>query len=258
MEFEIREVEGQTEVEEVVRLQQDIWDLPLKDTMSPITLTAMLSRQPRTGLLLGGFHKGRMVAFCVGFGTMEPGVILGHMLGVVEEFRDSGIGGDLLMRFFDVCRELGCKQVYNTYEPLEGRNAHLYLNKWNACGVGYKKAYYAQTGINSGIPLDRLIIIFGLNEMQNGPDKLEPLSQILTRYPVATTSKMPEADKVLVEIPSDLRSLQVEDSNLALTWRMETRKLFDEYINNRGMIVRNLYSQEIDGLRRNFYLLSRA
>lgn len=257
MEFDIREIAGEQEMEELIKLQEEVGGLPPKDTMSPITLSALLSQNPRVGLVLGAFHQGRMVGFSVGMGTMEPGLTLGHMLGVIPAYRNTGVGHALVLDFFDKAREIGCQRVANTYEPLEGRNAHLYLNKMNARGVRYKKAYYyIQEGIHQGMPQDRLLIVFHLDDIRDRSSELEPLSQALDRYPTATAEHMPQAEAVLLEIPADLRSLQKTDPQAVLDWRMGTRQVFEEYINQRGMCVRSLYSQEIDGARRSFYLLS--
>jgi len=66
---------------------------------------------------------------------------------------------------------------------------------------------------------------------------------------------MPEADAVLVEIPSDVHRLLDEDPAAALAWRMNSRAIFEEYLDNRRMVVEEFLSDISDGKRRSFYML---
>jgi predicted GNAT superfamily acetyltransferase len=79
----------------------------------------------------------------------------------------------------------------------------------------------------------------------------------MEEYPVATADNFPEADAVLVQIPSDLQKLKKTNLDKALEFRMNTRKIFDEYINNRGFAATELFSERIDGERMNYYLLEK-
>jgi hypothetical protein len=60
-----------------------------------------------------------------------------------------------------------------------------------------------------------------------------------------------------VEIPGDLRGLQAQDASAALKWRVDTRTIFEEYINQRGMIGVRFFSGLDGDRRRSFYLLRR-
>ena len=92
MELEIRNLHSPEEMEELIRLQAIVGGLPPKDTMSPITLTALSMEKPRTGWVMGAFLQGRMVGFNLVMATTEPNLAYGHMLGVLPEYRDAGRG----------------------------------------------------------------------------------------------------------------------------------------------------------------------
>ena len=96
-----------------------------------------------------------------------------------------------------------------------------------------------------------------LHNVRNRSKELEPLAQALARYPVATPDHMPQADAVLVEIPPDIHGLIDKDPAAAGRFRMDTRRVLGEYLNERGMVAGRLYTGDIDGKRRSFYLVHR-
>lgn len=255
MEFEIRELRHPDELKEVVRLQALVGGLPPEDTMSPITLTALSIDRPRVGWVLGAYHGQKMISFLVALATAEPGAAYGHMVGVDPEYRDSRVGLQMLARNFDQFRRDGICKCYTTFEPLESRNAHIYINRLGGRGVAYKKEYYyIHSGLHQGMPQDRLLVALDVTHDPSGDTAISP-KEALDRYPVASPENMPEAPAVLLEIPGDLRRLQKEDPDAALAFRMDTRAVFEEYLENRGMAAEEFVSDLSNGKRRSFYLL---
>jgi len=255
VEFEIRELRHPEELKDVINLQAIVGGLPPADTMSPITLTALSIDGPRVGWLLGAYHDQKMIAFLVSLATAEPGAAYGHMLGVHPEYQNSSVGFQMLERNFEFFKEEGISRCYTTFEPLESRNAHIYINRLGGHGISYKKAYYyIDSGIHHGMPQDRLLVELDVNRglTQNRETSLE---DILRRYPIAFPENMPDAEAVLLEIPGDLRRLQDEDPDSALAYRMSTRTVFEEYLENRGMVVEDFLSDVLNEKRRSFYIL---
>ena len=259
MDFDIRELNRPEELEDVIKLQAVVGGLPPKDTMSPITLSALTLDRPRTGWVLGAYHDGEMISFIISFATAEPGVAYGHMLGVLEAYRDSGVGLQMVRQSYELYRQSGIRRVYSTFEPLESRNAHLYLNKLGGRCVRYKTDHYLlDSGLHHGMPQDRFLLELDLEGVRTQSRESVSLRNLLDRFPIASPERMPETDALLVEIVGDLRLVQAEDPDLALAWRMNTRTIFQEYINNRGMAAEQLFSDILDGKRRSFYLLRKV
>ncbi len=255
MEFEIRELRHPDELKEVIRLQAIVGGLPPEDTMSPITLTALAMDRPRVGWVLGAYHDQKMISFLIALGMAEPHAALGHMVGVHPDYRDSNVGLQILRRNFEQFERDGIKKAYTTFEPLESRNAHIYINKMGGRGIVYKKAhYYIDSGLHHGMPQDRLLVELDVNKVLT-PDGDHPPERVPDRYPIVTPENMPEAEAVLVEIPSDLRRLQAEDPASALAYRMDTRTIFEEYMDRREMAAEAFFSQVVNEKRRSFYLL---
>ncbi|MCK5682309.1 hypothetical protein KAI46_16030 [bacterium] len=256
MKYEIRELSQPDELKDVIRLQAIVGGLPPEDTMSPITLTALSMDRPRVGWLLGAYHKQQMISFVISLATAEPDAAYGHMLGVLPEYRDSSIGLHMLQRNYELFRRDGISRCYTTYEPLESRNAYIYLNRLGGCGIAYKKAhYYIDSGLHQGMPQDRFLVEMDVEYDLNQARESISLAEALESYPIATSENMPDAKKVLVEIPATIHPLQDQDPDLALVWRMNTRAVFEEYIDNRGLVADEFLSELVDGKRRSFYLL---
>ncbi len=258
VEYDIRELSQPDELKDVIKLQAIVGGLPPEDTMSPITLTALSMDRARTGWLLGAYHEQKMISFIISLATVEADAAYGHMLGVLPEYRDGSVGLQMLQRNYELFRRDGISRCYTTYEPLESRNAYIYLNKLGGRGVAYKKAhYYIDSGLHQGMPQDRFLVEMDVGYDLNQARESMSLTEVLARYPIATPEEMPDAQNVLVEIPAAIHPLQDKDPDLALAWRMKTRMVFEEYLDNRGLVAEEFLSDVIDGKRRSFYLLSR-
>lgn len=256
MEFEIRELRHPDELRDVIKLQAAVGGLPPEDTMSPITLSAMTMDRPRVGWVLGAYHGKKMISFLVALATAEPGAAFGHMVGVLKGYQNSSVGRQILQRNFELFRRDGISRVYTTFEPLESRNAHIYINKMGGRGIVYKEAhYYIDSGLHQGMPQDRLLVELDVNYDPASSGATDSLPGDLESYPIATAESMPEAQVVLMEIPADVQGLKKEDPAGALAWRMNTRAVFQEYMNHRGMVAEAFFSGIIDGKRRSFYRL---
>jgi len=259
MHFEIRELHGAKDIKGVIDLQEKIGGLPPRDTMSPITLAALTMQHPRIGWVLGGFDGDTMAGFFVGMAAASPGLAFGHMMGVLNEYRDTGLGAQLLHVAAKWFARSGMRRICWTYEPLESRNAHLYINKLGARCVTYLKDHYLlDSGIHHGMPQDRLLLEVDLPVNMGARHKPVLLGQVIDRYPIAQPGALPSGDEILLEIPGDLRRLQARDATTALRWRMESRGLFEECINQRKMTADRFYTGLDGEQRRSFYLFRRS
>jgi len=258
VEFEIRTLSHPDELKDVIKLQEMAGGLPPADTMSPITLTALTIDHPRVGWVLGAFHDQKMISFIISLATAEPDAAYGHMLCVLQEYQNSSVGFQMLQRLFEWFRKDGILRCYTTFEPLESRNAYIYLNRLGGHGIAYKEAhYYINSGLHQGMPQDRLLVELDVEYNSAQSRESTSLQDVLDRYPIVSPESMPETRAVLLEIPGDLRRLQEENPASALAWRMNTRTAFEEYLNNRGMAAVEFFSHVLNGKRRSFYLLSR-
>ncbi len=256
MKLEIKQLTDHKELEKCIELQKTIWGLDDLSVTSPITLKALSMTTPQVSLILGGYANNEMIAFIIAIPTLEPKTVYGHMVGVLDGYRDTGIGSLL---FKDMCRRLkekGFLYFVGTYEPLESRNAYVYLNKMGGYATHYQEeCFQVDCEMHQGLPLDRFLTVVPVDLV--GISKPIALEAALKNYPLATLNKMPSVPRVLVEIPRDLDLLKKTDMNQALEFRMNSRAIFTEYLNRRGYQVVQLITDPCESGKTSFYLLAK-
>lgn len=259
MGLEIRLLTTPEELEEVVSLEMLVGGLPERHVTSPITLKVLTLEHPRVGWLLGAFQDGKLVGFSISFFTRDPEVAFGFMLAVDPSCQDGGTGAHLLRHEWDLHRANGVKRVCWTYEPLEARNAHLYLNKMGANGIKYvDDYYYLHTGLHAGLPQDRLLVEVEMDKA--GPKDFDPkaLAEALDRYPVARAGELPETGAVLVEVPHRIHELLPREPKEAERFRMESRAVFKHYVNQGDHRATGLFFGDVGQGPQAFYLLEKV
>ncbi len=262
--FEIRELKTPDEIKKCIDLQGEIWGLDELGKMSPITLEAMVSEEPKTGIVLGGFLHDEMIAIQIIMSTLEPHTVYLHMLGVLKKYRNLHIGYHMQEHLFEILRKWNINKGLWTYEPLEGRNANNYLNKSGARVIKYLAGHFrVNDKMSGGMPIDRFLTVVHLDDKFHTSKLHErhpvlSLNEALQKIPIAKADFLPETDEVLVEIPDDLQQLKTTNMEEAIKFRFDTRKIFTEYLNNRGFFAENFYTGVIDGKRHNYYLLQKT
>ena len=146
------------EFRQALQLQKDIWNWTDIELV-PVRLFVVAEKIG--GHVLGAFSGNDMVGFAYGL----PGVrgkhtyLHSHMLGVREDYRNTGLGRAL--KFFQ--RELALEQGFDliewTFDPLEIKNAYLNIEKLGAIARRYTVNQYGITTspLQGGLPTDRLI-----------------------------------------------------------------------------------------------------
>ncbi len=255
----IRRLETTEEFLQCIQLQRDVWGVSDLEATSPVTLASWATPDPTMALLFGAFLGQEMVGEAILLPTFEPGVIFGHALGVHPRFHNTGLGARLLVAALDCASELGARRVVFTFEPLESRNAHLYLNRLHARAVIYHANHFSSAGeLNAGLPIDRFVAEAPL-PLPPESRSLPRLQEALQNWPVALGQDRPEAEVALVEIPCNLGALKASDMEAALRWRLQTRELLLHYLQDKRYAVEGLIRGQ-DGAskaRRSLYLLRR-
>ncbi len=158
-EFEIRELRTFDELAEAVRLQQQIWGF---DDVDLIPLRMFIVATKIGGQALGAFDGGKMIAFCLCLPALKPGgysYLHSHMLGVLPEYRNSGIGRQLKFHQREYALAQGIELIEWTFDPLEIKNAFFNIERLGAIARRYVRNQYGTTSsrLHGGLPTDRLI-----------------------------------------------------------------------------------------------------
>lgn len=157
----IRELSGIAEFRQAEGLQAQVWG----DGDTPDPADLMMVIQAEGGLIAGAFHEGRLVGYVFGFPTRDPGIQHSHRLAVVPDMRGMGLGADLKWYQRSWCLARGIRHVRWTFDPLRMTNARLNLNRLGGRSSTYLVDYYGEMGgINTGLPSDRLLVDWRLDD----------------------------------------------------------------------------------------------
>lgn len=141
-----------------VDLQRDIWgeaDLEVE----PVTVFVVASKVG--GQVFGAFEGNRMVGYLLALPGVRNGkpYLHSHMTGVLEAYRNKGVGRKLKLYQREEALGRGISLVEWTFDPLELRNAHFNLNKLGAIARQILPNLYGVTTspLHRGLATDRLV-----------------------------------------------------------------------------------------------------
>ncbi len=294
---QLRILETPEEIALVEELQRHVWSGNETEVVpSHILITAIHNG----GLIIGAFvqedesEAETMVGFVFGFPGMystPDGPRLkhcSHMLAVLPEYRDQGVGFILKRAQWQMVRHQGVDRITWTYDPLLSRNAYLNVSKLGAVCNTYRRNEYGELRdtMNEGLPSDRFQVDWWVNShrvnrrlsrharrplnlghyLGGGAQLINPTAMDTNGFPhpgsseryepllrPSSTGKPDVAPILLVEIPSNFHQLKAADINLALRWRLHARGLFEDLF-NQGYLVTDFVLSK-DDHPRSFYIL---
>ena len=273
----IKLIETPEDMTAIEALQREVWQGSETDVVPAHVFIAAVHNG---GLTLGAYLDGKLAGFVFGFPGLEStpdgprAKHCSHMMGILPEHRDSGIGFALKRAQWQMVRHQGLDHITWTYDPLLSRNAYLNIAKLGAVCNTYRRSEYGdmRDGLNAGLPSDRFQVDWWINtrrvERRLGkrarkPLKLDDFSKA-DLHPLYTllssTGGLPRPPEhasaidgrlALAEIPSDFNVLKQEDFSLARDWRFFTREVFEKAFAS-GYIVTDFIFER----GRSFYVLS--
>jgi predicted GNAT superfamily acetyltransferase len=246
--MELRDLHTLEEFRQVVALEREIWGGDYDDVVAVPILAVTVKRG---GVLIGAFDKGRMVAFVYSLPGIKAGkpIQWSHMLGVIDEYRNAGLGRTLKLEQRLRSIDIGCDLIEWTYDPMQALNAHLNFVKLGVVVEEYGVNVYGESAshLHKGTPTDRFIAQWWINE-PHVLRRIAPKSLAIVRTqdaadaPLVNVTKpsgqwlacesydLNRSDRRLwVEIPVGFTEMQAHDAPLALEWRMATRAIFTTY-----------------------------
>jgi len=125
----IHDLKTEDEYRELVHVQEVIWGFSHIDLLHVrfFVVAAKIG-----GQVFGAYDEGRMVAFCLAIPGLKPGnkpYLHSHMLGVLPEYRDSGLGRRLKLHQREDALARGLTLIEWTFDPLETKNAYFNIER---------------------------------------------------------------------------------------------------------------------------------
>ena len=268
----IRPFASLDEYEACADFQEEIWGQGFSEKVPP----AILMIANRLGGLAAGVFSpdGTLEGFVFGLTGIIDGNLVhwSDMLGVRSGLRDTGLGTRLKGYQRAVLLERGIQEMRWTFDPLQGRNAHVNFAKLGVVSREYVANLYGDTESPlHRIGTDRLIATWEMNsarvlERFNRPvhaggdvGSLAQAVPVLEAEPrrggfFPGTPLLHEGSRtVSVSIPESINHLMAHDMDLAVAWRQASREAFVHYM-GRGYEVREF----LRGQGTSTYLLIRT
>jgi predicted GNAT superfamily acetyltransferase len=224
--IEIRALHTVEEMNEAVCLQQLIWVFTDYELI-PVRLFVTASKVG--GQVFGAFDQGRMIGFCMAIpGIKQPGnrsYLHSHMLGVMKEYRDAGVGRMLKLeqRKEALSRSLGLMEW--TFDPLEIKNAYFNIERLGAIVPRYVLNQYGTTSskLHYGLPTDRCVAAWLLDS---------------ARVETILAGGQPErpASVASISVPSEIYEIKANDPARARDIQQRVSDQFMEHI-SKGLAV---------------------
>lgn len=147
----------QDQFRHAVQLQKTIWGFDDLDAL-PVRLFVVANKIG--GQSFGAYHGSRPVGFCLAIPGLKPGGVSflhSHMLGVLPDYSNLGVGRMLKLRQREDAIERGIELIEWTFDPLELKNAYFNIERLGAIIRRYVRNQYGTTSspLHGGLPTDR-------------------------------------------------------------------------------------------------------
>ncbi len=291
MEYTIRVLSTPAEMKAVEDVQRHVW---AGDETEIVPAHVLLAAVHNGGLAIGAYppasaEAGAAAPELAGFVFGFPGIDFSsgkpvpkhysHMLAVLPNHRDQGLGFILKRAQWQMVRHQGLERINWTYDPLLSRNAHLNIARLGAVCNTYLRNEYGEMRdvLNAGDQSDRFFVDWWVNSRRvdrrlsrraraslDLAHFLDAGTPILNRSHLGEdglplpdlNAHVPDQDVplLLLEIPSDYLYLRSVQPALALEWRLHTRALF-EGLFAQGYLVTDFIFMP-GTYPRSFYVLS--
>ena len=157
--IELRALTEGRQFHEAVALQKTVWGFDDVELL-PVRLFVVATKVG--GQAFGAYDGNKMIGFLLSIPGLKPGggsYLHSHMLGVLPEYRNRGVGRMLKLRQRADALERGIGLVEWTFDPLELKNAFFNMERLGAIVRRYVENQYGTTTspLHGGLPTDRCV-----------------------------------------------------------------------------------------------------
>src|SRR3984957_8960533 len=223
--IEIRPLTEREDLKSVVRLQRQIWGFEDVDLI-PLRLFVVASKIG--GQIYGAFDGAQLIGFCMAIPGLKPGgktYLHSHMLGVLAEYRNTGVGRTLKLVQRDDALLRGIDLLECTFDPLELKNAFFNMERLGAIVRRYVPNQYGTTSspLHGGLPTDRCIAEWWISSPR--------VKTILAGQSFESPPR-----ETQIEVPSNIATLRASDPSSAREIQRKVSEQFRDAF-DRGLAV---------------------
>jgi predicted GNAT superfamily acetyltransferase len=273
--FRVRHLDKPEEFRQVEEVRRAVWGDESPDSVAPSLQRAV---QDNGGFVLGAFADIHLAGFTVAFLGWDGGTLYlyAHLLAVRPEYQNHHVGLELAKGLRAEVLQLGLSEIRLAYDPLQSKNAWLFVRRLGGLPDRYLHHYYGQMAdpINRGIESDRIRLIWPLNaprvnERLGGtyPSSDADRARWSAARPIVTTQPgesgirvptevaEPEGGDAHLEVPFDLDLVRAHEPDALRRWRHASRDAF-RIAADLGYVVDDFTVVSAEHERRSFYLLA--
>ena len=207
-------LEEAQEMSVCVELQQRIWGYASIDTVPD---QIFIVAKKTGGQVMTAYDGDKPVGFALAFAAMRDGLtyLHSHMVGVVEEYQNRGVGRLLKLAQRQDALERGINLIEWTFDPLQLKNAHFNIERLGAIVRHYVPNLYGRTSspLHAGLPTDRLVAEWWVRSQR--------VEEVLAGKPRAMN-----ADSERIAIPAGIRQICRDEPLAAEKIQTNVRKQF--------------------------------
>jgi predicted GNAT superfamily acetyltransferase len=194
------------------------------------------------GQVLGAYDGKVLVGFAMAFPGYRDGrpYLHSHMLAVLSEYRNAGLGRRLKLAQRDDALARGFELMEWTFDPLEIKNAHLNIARLGAIARRYLRNIYgpSTSPLQGGLPTDRLVVEWWLRSERVRRVLGEEASGEISKG--EETAEQEAGDEVVerIDVPCIIHDWKRDPKRRSLAESLQTRnRLILESAFARGLAI---------------------
>jgi len=229
----IEAVKALADFERCVEVQLAVWGYSDGDL---IPKRVFIVANAIGGQVIGAFDRDVLVGFAMslpGYRNGKP-YLHSHMLAVLPEYRNSGLGRRLKLAQRVDALARGIELMEWTFDPLEIKNAHLNIVRLGAIARRYMPDFYgpSTSPLQGGLPTDRLVAEWWLRSVR--------VRRTLGEMPDGSAAAAHDSAQILVQVavPKAVRDWKQNPDQRKLAESLQTRnRLALESAFARGLAI---------------------
>ena len=223
--IEVRPLAEPADLHEAVRLQKIVWGFSDIDLLPPRLFVVATKIG---GQVFGAFDGTRMVGFCLAIPGLKPNgkyYLHSHMLGVLTEYQNRGIGRQLKLAQRKDALERGIDLIEWTFDPLEIKNAQFNIERLGAIVRRFVSNQYgiSSSPLHGGLPTDRCVAEWWISSPR-------------VRAIVEEKRRLPCTVEARIEVPQEIAALKKTNVESARQVQARIRDEFEHWL-SKGLTV---------------------
>ncbi len=244
--FRFRRLEKPEEFRQVDEVHRAVWG---EDSEEGVPVSLLRTVQDNGGVVLGAFADIHLAGFTVASLGWDGSALylVDHVLAVRPEYQNHHLGFELMKALRTEVVQLGLGEVRFVYDPIQSRNAWLFVRRLGGMPDRYLHHYFGQLpdAINRGLETDRIRLTWPLSTPRTEariagtlPSREEDLARWKAASAIVSTElgesglrlpvevAEPTGPEAHLEIPFDLDLVRQHEPDALRRWRHAARDAF--------------------------------